>query len=245
MNGGEGWRRTELLDWAFWRAERRTERRISPNAHQTFTTACREDPVLWKRPVRDKKDTLDSGQTAGQRWRHYWQLLLVQFDPAAIPLKTSCSVFSSFLRQIDRDGASTQRAEPSSKIDPSRAHQLRHRPDPGSWYRARKRARVWKTKWIRFKQRGRLLQFRKPDRGKRALIHRAVYLPLRYNASGGGVRFIWGKQESGKPGSNSSPGPQTHDSAGTPGPRPERCPWVWRAVLPLDRKQVRQGQNIR
>lgn len=78
MKGGEGWRRTELLDGAFWRAERRTERHISPNAHQTFSTSCREDPVLWKRPVRDTEDTLDSGQ----RWRHYRRWLLVQFDPA-------------------------------------------------------------------------------------------------------------------------------------------------------------------
>lgn len=250
MKGGEGWRRTELLDGAFWRAERRTERHISPNAHQTFSTACREDPVLWKRPDRDTEDTLD----AGQRWRHYRRWLLAQFDPAVnFPWKrkkTNNLSFSSFrpsyfLRHSDRDGASTQRAEPSSQTGPSRAHQLRHRPDPGSRYGAGERAHGWKAKWIRFKQRGRLLQFRKPDRSQRALIHRAVDLPLRDNASGGGFRFIRGEQESGQPGSDPSPGSQTHDSPGTTGPRAGRCPRIWRAVLPLDRKQVRQGQNIR
>lgn len=235
-------RRTELLDGAFWRAERRTERHISPNAHQTFSTACREDPVLWAGPVRDNQDALDPGQ----RWRHHWRLLLAQFDPAVIPpLKTSPSDFSSFLRQSGGDGASTQRAEPSSKTGPPWAHQLRHRPDPGSRDGAGERAHGWEAKWIRFKQRGRLLQLGKPDRGQCALIHRAVHLPLRYNASGGGFRFIRGEQESGQPGSDPSPGTQTHDSPGTPGPRTERCPRVWGAVLPLDRKQVRQGQNIR
>lgn len=160
--------------------------------------------------------------------------------------KNFCSVVSALLlRQRDRNGASTKRTEPSSQTGPSRTHQLRHRPDSGGRYGARERTHSWKTKWIRFKQRGRLLQFRKPDRDQCALLHSAVYLPLRYNASGGGFRFIWGKQGSEQPGSDSSPGPQTRDSSGAPSLRPKRCPWVWRAVLPVDRKQVRQGQNIR
>ena len=255
MKGGEGWRRTELLDGAFWRAERRTERHISPNAHQTLSPACREDPVLWQRPDRDTEDTLDSGQametlpavTFGSVWpcrefslkekkknNRKTNKHLVQFISPLL-----------FLRHSDGDGASTQRAEPSSQTGPSRAHQLRHRPDSGRRYGAGERAHGWKTKWIRIKQRGRLLQFRKPDRSQRALVHRAVYLPLRDNASGGGFRFIRGEQESGQPGSDPSPGSQTHDSTGTTGPRAGRCPRVWRAVLPLDRKQVRQGQNIR
>lgn len=37
----DGRGRTELLDAAFWRAEGRTERHISPNAHQTLSAACR------------------------------------------------------------------------------------------------------------------------------------------------------------------------------------------------------------
>ena len=248
MKGGEGWRRTELWDGAFWRAERRTERHISPNAHQTFSTACGGEPVLWQRPVRDNEDTLDSGRAAGQRWRHYWRWLLLQFD-AAVHRESPVPVFIShppfYLHQSYGNGASTQRAEPSFQTGPSRAHQLRHRPDPGSRYGAGERTHGWETKWIRFKQRGRLLQFRKPDRGQRALLRRAVYLPLRYNASSGGSGFIRGEQESGKPGSDPSPGAQTHDSPRTPGPCAGRHAWVRGAVLPLDRKQVRQGQDIR
>lgn len=239
MKGGEGWRRTELLDGAFWRGEERTERHISPNAHQTFTTACREHSVLRTRPDRDNKDTLESGRAAAQRWRVYWRWLLVQFDPAVILPESASASFSSFLRQSRGNGASTQHAEPTSQAGPSRAYQLRHRPDPGSRYRAGERAHRRETKWIRIKQRGRVLQFSKPDRSQRALLHRAVDLPLRYNASGGSFRLLRGEQESEQPGSDSGAGSQTRYSPGTPSPRPGRRPWVWRTVLPLDRKQVR------
>lgn len=87
MKGAEGWRRTELLDGAFWRAVRRTERHISPNAHQTFG---REEFVLQKRPVRECVLIFFLDM---QRWRDFWQWILVQFDLIVIP---SESTFSSF-----------------------------------------------------------------------------------------------------------------------------------------------------
>lgn len=100
MKGGEGWRRTELLDGAFWRRERRTERHISPNAHQTFITACREDPVLWKGPVRDKEDTLESGHAVAQRWRQCWRWVSVQFDPSPNPPEDTRSLFRPFCNRV-------------------------------------------------------------------------------------------------------------------------------------------------
>lgn len=215
--------------------------------------AERTPSLEWGLSFFDKtEDALDSGHTGRETMEAKLAVTFGTVWPRCEFIENiffwsdSSSFFRCcFLRQNSGDGASTQRAEPSSQTGPPRTHQLRHRPDPGCRYGARKRAHGWKTERIGFKQRGRLLQFGEPDRGQCAFVHRAVDLPLRYNASGRGAGFIRGEQESGEPGSDSSPGPQTRDGPGTPGARPERRSWIWRAVLPLDREQVRQGQNIR
>lgn len=151
MKGAEGWRRTELQDWALWRAERRTERHISPNAHQTFG---REDSVLQRRPVREYAliflDMPSDGETFDDE---FWYSLTTLWFPS----ESSFSTFPHPFSDRARDGASTKRAESSSKTSQPRTHQLRHRPDSGSRFGAGERAHAGQTEWIGFKQRGRLL----------------------------------------------------------------------------------------
>lgn len=157
------WRRKELPDGAFWRAERRTERHISPKRPSNFHHS-------QQRGHSPLKEACLRRQGHAGLWEDGWtamETLLAMpfgtvwprcefFPPWKHPVKF---FFPSFLRHSDGNGASTQRTEPSSKTGPSWAHQLRHRPDPGSRYRAGKRTHGWKTKWFRFKQRsrGRLL----------------------------------------------------------------------------------------
>lgn len=242
----ERWRGMEE-DGAVWRAERRTARHISPNAHQSFSRARQRGLSPHDGGLLETTRTRLGFWTYSRREME--ALLLMTFGAVwpscqASPKPTVRSSSPPFSGRA-RDGASPQRAEPPSKTSPPRTHQLRHRPDSGSRDRGGERARAREAKWIRFKRRGRLLQLGEPDGGQRALVHRAVHLPLRYHASGGGCRFVRREQESGKPGRDTGPGSQTRGSPGTPEPGPERCSWVWRTVLPLDRKQVRQRQNIR
>ncbi|KAF6726664.1 hypothetical protein FQA47_001981 [Oryzias melastigma] len=69
MKRGEGWRKEGAERFDALRGGH--ERHISPNAHQTFSTACGEDPVPTKRPGRDDGDALIQDFTGGQRWRFF------------------------------------------------------------------------------------------------------------------------------------------------------------------------------
>lgn len=157
------------------------------------------------------------------------------------------SILCARLTAYGNGARSTERAEPTAEAAPARAHQFRYRPDLGGRNRAGKWPHGWSTERIRreHRGRGRLLQFGEPHSSQRAVVHRAVNLPLRYHAVGGRFRLVRREQESRQPRRNPGPRSQTYDGTWTSEPGAERSSRVRGPVLPVDREQVRQGQDIR